>query len=949
MLAKASAPPHHHHHHHHHHHFPQQQPQQQQHHSAYPRNYSHSEWEHSGSASSAAAVSRPPSPPPPAPYPLSPRQESTGVDTMPFSRPGQPTDAHAHYQHGHTSVPPPMAHPHAVHLGHEASFSHPYHYGAGGHSSVNSGGVSSWAYPATYGASIYGHAPSSSPSGAPVHDPAFSAGEPSAHAHSHELSHRSISASEFSSPSSITPLRTRQAPANKKKRSRSPSQAGEQGAALHPKRPAGLEKRNSNAGAAKTIEKDGQTTTVFQCRGFGDCNMTFTRSEHLARHIRKHTGERPFRCHCGKSFSRLDNLRQHAQTVHADETDRNEAMMQELTNLHASLAASAAQAQHAQAIVVPKQDGGGNTSPSASSRKGSSSSSGRQIRPAAKERKGSKHQILHAGESVAATSIDAAGPMGPMALSSNDRAGALRKSLPSAHLGGPLSPSEPAYSYPQFASTTLAYRNSDSAFAYNSSVPHDEFASMHASTHVPHSPTEIGTSFPDYPAAGPRASYPFDATVDGMHAAPPYPTRSTSLYGRDVNVSSAHADWMSAHDAPSSRRNSMNPPGLESQALPGLPPPPPTFGNLFSDQHMGFQRTLSANQVRTSTLAKAHPLSPSLPPSSHGRPPTADRPILPPLTATGGSASRPGTSSGAPSAFLAPLSPTQAPLSRPGSSHGEGWFRPPTASGDLGRAFRFQRRNSMLDLPEIGLDSRPATSNAMPPPEGGSLHSRSGAAYSRGGTGASVGSTAEKLRPLSSSGRLGSSGGVFGENYRPTSNGAFRHTALERDEVRTSPTAHSPFRFQPPPLSRSGLPNGSPAGSSSAAASFFKDRPLTSHASQKGHRKQRQVGANSDRLTRFQIAERDDDDDNDDGSENGDADESRGNGLSGAGDAPIAVLKKRPFTSGDLPPPRFGSRPSSKGNSADARDEEGQTESIAPSVRPDSSRRVSIASLIGQE
>ncbi|ORZ12720.1 hypothetical protein BCR42DRAFT_419835 [Absidia repens] len=56
---------------------------------------------------------------------------------------------------------------------------------------------------------------------------------------------------------------------------------------------------------------------LFRCTGFGDCDMVFTRSEHLARHARKHTGEKPYKCvvpECGRMFSRFDNMMQHTQT-----------------------------------------------------------------------------------------------------------------------------------------------------------------------------------------------------------------------------------------------------------------------------------------------------------------------------------------------------------------------------------------------------------------------------------------------------------------------------------------------------------------------------------------------------------------------------------------------------------------------------------------------------------
>ena len=70
----------------------------------------------------------------------------------------------------------------------------------------------------------------------------------------------------------------------------------------------------SDTSLSTIIDESQIVQSLLMCRF---CNKLFKTNWHLDRHIRIHTGEKPFKCNlCGKYFNRKDHLKGHNFAVH---------------------------------------------------------------------------------------------------------------------------------------------------------------------------------------------------------------------------------------------------------------------------------------------------------------------------------------------------------------------------------------------------------------------------------------------------------------------------------------------------------------------------------------------------------------------------------------------------------------------------------------------------------
>jgi len=84
--------------------------------------------------------------------------------------------------------------------------------------------------------------------------------------------------------------------------------------------------------------------SMFYCR---HCPKGFPRYEHMLRHERKHTGEKPFPCPfpgCNRRFSRFDNMKQHLRS-HGENQAEVDALVPQPEKEHPNLSPSSVQSE----------------------------------------------------------------------------------------------------------------------------------------------------------------------------------------------------------------------------------------------------------------------------------------------------------------------------------------------------------------------------------------------------------------------------------------------------------------------------------------------------------------------------------------------------------------------------------------------------------------------------
>ncbi|KAI0484392.1 hypothetical protein GGR56DRAFT_668966 [Xylariaceae sp. FL0804] len=76
------------------------------------------------------------------------------------------------------------------------------------------------------------------------------------------------------------------------------------------------EKQQMDPSQSRSSRRRRDGTATVQQRLCPHCGRSFKRSEHLERHVRTHTKEKPYICRCGSAFSRRDLLTRHQRISH---------------------------------------------------------------------------------------------------------------------------------------------------------------------------------------------------------------------------------------------------------------------------------------------------------------------------------------------------------------------------------------------------------------------------------------------------------------------------------------------------------------------------------------------------------------------------------------------------------------------------------------------------------